>query len=492
MKKNIWILTALLFAVFLSACQASPQKEAVVRRNDGAFDANAVQPAEECHAPEQTEALSVQDAFQSTDGSVTFQIAVQNSIHTPNMPVVEVVPHTLSEEEARNAALALCGTSAHFYEAEPILNERYSKDDILAQIDRWASLASVEGMQYLFPNGADFTWESDAQTLRESIAYLTSTYLNDDAPDYAHTPCQWTFKPSSHYLYGAEGMDGVDTSRDNEEISVWASNGEGRYSELTISRRDRKDYKLNNIYYNATISGPLMVEYALYRAEKLRTEHPNEAQIENAVCKAQAIMEQMDLGTWKVIFSDVEVNQAGEVTEYIIHLNAVPVFENVAAIHRPQLSNLKSQTVYASNYYLTEATFDFSADGTLMNFTLYSPVDVKQVLHENVKTMTSDQLFSRAKEHLALSDAYAYGASLERIGTGYDCTVTISQVEYGLTRTKVPNTDESYYYVPAAVFRGTVEYRMQDATDAFYYREDVPLLMLNAVDGSVIPLDNES
>lgn len=491
MKKNLWIFFFLLLTILLSACQASPEKEAVTSRNDGSFDTNVVQSAEESHAPDQTEALSVFDTFLSTDGSVTFQIEVQNSINTPNMPVVEVIPHVISEEDARNAALALCGSSAVFYEAEPALNEMYSKSDVVAQIGRWSSFASVEGMKYLFPDGDEVSWESDAQTLREGIAYLTNKYLNDDTPDYTHAPCQWSFKPSSHYLYGAEDSEGLDTSRDNDEISAWVSNGDGRYSVVTVSRRDKEDYKLNNIYYNATISGPLMVEYALYRAEKLRTEKPTENQIEDAVCKAQAIMDQMNLGAWKVVFSDIGTYHAGDVTEYLIHLTAVPVFEGVAAIHRPQLSNLKSETVYASNYYLTEATFDFSADGTLMNFILYSPVDVKQVVNENVKTMTADQIITRAKEHLSLSDAYEYGATLDHIEEEYNCTVNITQVEYGLTRTKAPNTDESYYYVPAVIFIGNIEYRMQDATDAFYYREDVPLLMLNAVDGSVIPLDNE-
>lgn len=80
---------------------------------------------------------------------------------------------------------------------------------------------------------------------------------------------------------------------------------------------------------------------------------------------------------------------------------------------------------------------------------------------------------------------------MENIVTEYTCTVKISQVEYGLTRTKAPNTDESYYYVPASVFRGSVEYCIKDTGEVFYFQEDVPLLMLNAVDGSVIPLTNE-
>lgn len=144
-----------------------------------------------------------------------------------------------------------------------------------------------------------------------------------------------------------------------------------------------------------------------------------------------------------------------------------------------------------NGYYLTEATFEFSADGTLMNFILYSPVDVVRVVSENVKTMTSEEMINRAKEQLSLSDAYEYGATLDNVCDEFNCTVSIAKVEYGLTRTKVPNTDESYYYVPSAAFFGNVEYCIRSTGETFYYQENIPLLMLNAVDGTIIPINNE-
>ncbi len=143
------------------------------------------------------------------------------------------------------------------------------------------------------------------------------------------------------------------------------------------------------------------------------------------------------------------------------------------------------------SYYLTEADFEFSADGTLMDFFLYSPLDVKQTVNDNVKAMAMEDIVNRAKEQLSLSDAYEYGAVLDNVGKDFNCTVSITQFEYGLTRTKTPNTDESYYYVPAAMFLGNVEYRYQNTGEIFYFQEDVPLLLLNAVDGTVIPLENE-
>lgn len=481
------ILTVLLL---LSACQKSPENEIVISRNNGAFDANVVQSAEESRALEATESLRYSDTFQSTDGSVTFHISVDNTINTPNMPVVEVTPHFLTEEDAQNAAIALCGSSAEFYEAEPVLNERYSKSDVISQINRWSPYTSVENIKELFPNGREETWESDAQTLREAIAYLTSEYMENDAPNYAHSPCQWTFYKDSHYVYG-EDAEQLDTSKDNDQICAFAANENGTYQIVTVARRNKSDYKLNNISYMATTAGVLDIDYALYRAENLRTDKPTEDQIRQAVDKAKTIMEQMNLGTWKIISPHIGKYEAGNYTEYMIHMTAVPVFEGVTVIDCPQLSNLKTDAIFASNYYLTKATFDFTPDGSLMKFNLYSPVDVKQVLNENVKTLTTDELFSRAKEQLSLSDVYAYKVDPSFTGEGNSCTVTITSVQYGLARTKVPNTDESYYYVPAAMFSGNIEHYSKDTGAIYNSSENAALLVLNAVDGSVIPIRNE-
>ena len=491
MKRLTCFICTSIVAILLSACQQSPSTDVVISKNDGSFDANVVQSAEETRAADATESLSFSDTFSSTDGSVTFQIGIMDIIQTPNMPVIEVTPHFLTEEDARNAARALFGPTAVFYEAEPALNARYSKDEIITQIKRWSPYTSADGMKSLFPYGDESIWESDAQTLQEYITYLTSEFLDENSPDYVRPQCQWTFYKDSHYVYGAEEAEKKDTSQDNEQISAWTPAGDGLYNKFTVAKRNKEDFKLNNIYVSSPSGGPLLLDYEIYRAQKVRNNKPTQDQITAAVNKAQDIMDKMMLGTWQVELSQVEEYINGDATEYVIHVDAIPVLQGIPALHRPQLGNLKSKEKYASNYYLTEANFEFSADGTLMDFVLYSPLDIKQVVNENVKTLTKEELVNRAKEQLSLSDAYAYGAILDNLGTNCTCTVSITQFEYGLTRVKAPNTDESYYYIPAGMFLGNVEYCIQDTGETFYYRENIPLLMLNAVDGSVIPLANE-
>ena len=74
----------------------------------------------------------------------------------------------------------------------------------------------------------------------------------------------------------------------------------------------------------------------------------------------------------------------------------------------------------------------------------------------------------------------------------------ICQIDEGMLRVKVPNTDESYYYVPGIVLSGTIDYVgsktgnfYASSGNGLYDQRIVPLVAINAIDGSVIALSNE-
>ena len=177
-----------------------------------------------------------------------------------------------------------------------------------------------------------------------------------------------------------------------------------------------------------------------------------------------------------------------------MHINAVPVFRGVAALRRPQLNNLTSNEAYASNYYLTNATFQFSANGDLVYFELYSPVDVKDVVNPNVSMLSMDELIARAEEYFVHSDYYEYGFGdvIDIVDEDLSCTVNVDSIKYGLTRVKVPNAADSFYYLPAVSFEGNAVYYGVDSGNTYYSGDESnTLLILNAVDGSVINITNE-
>ena len=203
------------------------------------------------------------------------------------------------------------------------------------------------------------------------------------------------------------------------------------------------------------------------------------------------MLSRMNLGQWNVDRCEVQVSLE-ELDEYTIHITAVPVFNNAPALSVPQLTNLKSEAAYASNYYITMAEFIFSANGDLIFFHMDSPIDVKQVVNENVDVIDLESLVFKAKNHLVLSDASAYIPTYGVLTEELDTSVDICKLNYGLLREKVPDTDDSYYYFPGIVLYGTVENTGSKSGQLYFKSEEpFPIIALNAVDGSVVAFSNE-
>ncbi|MCD7859403.1 MAG: hypothetical protein LUH51_04430 [Firmicutes bacterium] len=106
-------LTALLG---LSACQATPEK-VVVGKNDGEFEANVTISADATNSPDATQDVNYNEIFSSTDGSVGFQFAIEETVTAANMPVLLVEPHFLTNEDAERIAYAIFDESCEFRDA---------------------------------------------------------------------------------------------------------------------------------------------------------------------------------------------------------------------------------------------------------------------------------------------------------------------------------------------------------------------------------------
>ena len=71
------------------------------------------------------------------------------------------------------------------------------------------------------------------------------------------------------------------------------------------------------------------------------------------------------------------------------------------------------------------------------------------------------------------------------------CNIDINCFHYGLLRIKVPNSDESYYYVPGIILSGCITAETRDGSKLYYTSESQSALVaLNAVDGTIIELTN--
>ena len=510
-KKWVSIVSFILCFTILTACAANPEQEVVISKNDGSFDVNVVQsatqPADQVEIT--TQNFSFTDSFTSTDGSVNFSLNINEDIVSGAMPVVTVSPHLLSSGDVQRIATALFG-DADFYEQGPYLDEQFSKSELQRKLNLHMPYTNGENLIALF--GAERYTPDNLNTttdvVKKFIEQWTAAY--ETAPDEnPYGLCQWTFKNSAYYFYSEEEIAERGTSElseGEEEICARVLIDGIPYS-LSATRRDGGAYKINrfNVRITSGVS-PMDIEKGIYMAQ-LCSVKPTDEQVASAQQKAAQMLSQMGMGEWYIDECYVEI-QNKEIfmlakDQYIIHVNAVPVINGVPAIRRPQLSNMKNDNVYTSKYALTDAQFQFSANGDLIAFDLDGAIDITETVNTNVATLSMDELMDRVKNHMTLSDSGAYSISMDTIeslekdfGEEIVCNIDIMQLEYGLTRVKAPNTDDSYYYVPAILLSGTYNYCGVDTGMIYFSSEEmsdgpiVPLVCINAIDGSVIQLQN--
>lgn len=311
---------------------------------------------------------------------------------------------------------------------------------------------------------------------------------------------EWQFRKASYYDRTEDKINAADLVLDNDEIAVELLSN-GMPYRLVAFTRNKSDFKLNYIsaYMYDGIS-PNMIDERIFKSKLCRTSAPSDQQISEAKQTASSMLEEMGLGEWYIDNAQVETKYYGDIPEYSIRITATPVFNTANVIRQPQLSNLKRDDVFASNYYLTDAEFIFSPNGQLIRFEMYSPVDVEKVIVDNVKTLEMLEQFECAKNILALSEYRDYLLSQDLIEElektnkeSLICKVEISDFEYGLTRIKAPNEDDIYYYIPGILLKGSIDYLGKDSHNIYASTglelgpdRTLSLITLNSIDGTII------
>lgn len=504
-----WCTLFVLMAGSLSACAPKPTHDVVISKNDGSFDISVLQtePSKSEYTTEATRRIQYTELFSSTDGSVEFSFNIDQNISDQANPVVEVCPHMFTSNDVRTIANALFG-EADFYEATPKFGEvkdMFSKAEIRESIQRWSSYTNEQMLLELLPSMANRSDRLNLylERIKGDVADF-SAQLEEIPETSPHEVAKWEFQPEWKYLYPEEDVpEELRTDSDSNEQICVTTNVEGIPYRLNFTTNNGSTYKLNTIFaYPDTVYSPLDIDRDIFRAKLCRTAEPTAEQIAAVKEKAQTMLNQMGIGTWTVAECYVENTNEEGIPEYVIYVNAVPVFEDVAAMYRTQLDNLSDN--FAASYYLTEALIQFSANGDLVYLRLSSPVDVVDVINENVVTMDIDELIERARDHLMLSDYNAYGLSGQMLedyqkdaGEDFVCKIELSKLDYGLIRVKVAGNNENYYYIPGMIIYGSIDYCGKESGTVYSTSGDpfggdhiAPLVALNAIDGSIIDLSN--
>ena len=147
-KKRLIIFVNAM-ALLLCACQQAPTRNQVVSKNDGVFDIHATQTVSSNDDEDELTSINLEDSFSSTDHSVSFSYKIQEEIKFNGVPIVEVVPHYLTSQDAKHIAEVLFG-NATFYELQPRFGVVYSKSQIQDKLQKWSSYANEDAIKYLY------------------------------------------------------------------------------------------------------------------------------------------------------------------------------------------------------------------------------------------------------------------------------------------------------------------------------------------------------
>lgn len=422
-------------------------------------------------------------AFTSNDGTIEFYLDIDEEVYGEQMLAVEVVPHLITEEDAKRVAQALFGDE-DFYEAEPRREYCFSKAEIQKKLDRWKLYTTQESIDTLYAGKA-----SSVGTLEivESFIEEYTELLEDASEENPHTPCQWTFRKSSEYLIPKAERNEMDYSNDNDEISAKVVVNEIPYL-FSAANRDKDDFRVNDIY--ACIEdgiSPDNIDEFHYEALLCRTVEPTEEQVHAVREKAKFMLENMGLGNWKIDECYVETVSYCEVPEYMIHVNAVPVFNGIPAVRVDQIPALRGPEPGVSYYYYTDVRFEFAPGGELLFFNMDSPVDIVESSVDS-NTLTVTQLLEAAKIHLSERSA-DYFSWIPDAYIGDDalmCRIDITGLDYNLTRTSAIDTRESFTYAPGITLTGTVTYYEKGSGKEIYTIADTTLVTVSGVDGTVV------
>lgn len=477
------VVVFIMIVTLLVGCQASPKQQSVVSKNNSSEENLFETQAEDETMPSN---INYRGNFSSTDGSVNFSININQTFNSGKMPVVEVAPMSITSEDMQRVAKTLLGDVV-FYEREPSSNPQYSKSQYQKMINRLSPYANVDAMTTLV--GAEQA-EDSLVSIKNTISRITEAM--ESAPDEnPHVLCDWTLKKERIYNDSEWDIRGRPLSEDNDWLVATCEKDGIGYTYMVIVR-DQDDYKINRfILQLGGASVDTFTDRMIYWSKLCRTEEPTKHHITSVQNKVMTLLQKMELGDWKIADTQIETYGTVAEPEYMLRIHAVPVINGIPSIYGQK--NAARAEDYSGAYVLTKASFLMSANGDLIEMRVDSPFSVKSVINENVARIPFSKIIERVEQHLSFSDAGNYGLSSDDMtivkdyfGENILCKVNVSDAEYGLARIMIKDITDCYYYVPAVIFRGNVEY-VGENTDSLYYAiEENSIVCINSVDGSII------
>ena len=468
------VMSCLLAAALLVACQPTPEEDVVVNKGDGTLEeaiaAEALPPAR-YEAPETLRL----DPF----GTETFQVVVDAEVCVPDVeryPIVEVVLRTVTADWARDMMYKMAGgKTIHTYQNEvPTTKEQIEGEITLLQ----QQLANPDA--YL-PAGADEQTRAAAEKEWRELLEAWET-LYQEAPD--------TFEPrevdmsDAAFRTASEFRGAVESGKQREtylSVTAWygGPGGNVEYNNLVdvgMPFHFDMDSDLTNLN-DVTISAEEAVQIGLDFLAQLGETDFAPALIVAGYCDPEWGTDPIPLEEWPQCYQ----------IQFTRSVAGVPAtyreehYDGIGADGRER---------YAPAYPQESIEMDIRDSGvTYMYWS--TPSELGRTLNENVTLMPFEQVVERFCDQIL----YSATPAVEETDSVIKKTLYIDRIELGMVRALQRGSVEEWVMVPAWTFFGRTVLQYAGPEPGGYplnenneYVSEMPgysYLILNAVDGSV-------
>ena len=490
MKRKIALLLGILLTFQLCSCgvkepePAAEGENTIVEISRGEADGDVNKLA--------ASAVAYTDSFKSADGTVDIEINLEDTqLYEGGFQTLQITPRPFTEEEVQRIKNVLFG-DAVFY--EHIFCREHTRAELEEQRAFWQALLEREDLDALH-----CVLGMDGE-LRNTIERFLEKYKIEAAPEtIERTVCDFTFKPISYYYHDAEEEDWYSIMAASEVGGVPYI-----FSATNNTNNGVRIFSVSAWLSYETVS-PLGIRAEVLKDELLCVDKPDQEQIDAIKEKAEKMIAELDIGQWQINLCECEEDIGLEwETRYNVKITAVPVVNGIPMLRQVQPYYLRGTEEAIQNCYYPDMELSFAPDGTLLNFTLNTPVDILEVSSEKSRMMSFAELVGGIKTQFSRISAteiyhgnrYA-DAVVNDIELGY-AMMPVNAGESELIQLPGINGDQlvvnntDFLLVPAVAVYGnyrTYQTRPEEES-AFDYRqvsgEDALFAVLNAANGSMI------
>ncbi len=452
--KKLVIIIVLLGALFLAACQATPENDIVVNKNSGELEKAILS----TDAPTESlnEAADWIEEFFTSDSNV--KVVVNAIVETPEvkeLPVISCVPRYFALTEINTAIKALYGDA-------PLYDNSLSDKEYLEEL----IITAKQDLESL-KNTGEYAKREDGSVFPVYDAEEEISFVEDQLKQLE---------------------DDYSKVTDESAVITEISMNEPYEGSQVVNVRDNQTPPMQFYAFNDKNVNDAAMEYEITGSNYVVTSilQPSE-QLEIGISREDAEKEALRVITSCGI-SESKVMSAGKTEvagkpSYVFSIGRL--VDGVPCM--PITSYLGTQALgvdgqeYREPWKQENIQVVVSENGVI-GFLWECPPEILNTVNENVKIKPYDEIKEMAKTQLQRtlsSDEFSMSQNKEK-------TVNINKVVLNMMRIAEKDSPDKYYYLPVWDFLGNVIGDEKVSDGDTVSTTETSFLTINAIDGSVV------